>query len=202
MISCDAKRQSRVETLPYYTDPSFTPIWVEPHSRQTDKLHKIPSFTLTNQDGEKITEHTFANKIYIADFFFTSCPGICPRMTESMKMVQDAFRDDAEVMLLSHSVTPASDSVPVLKEYAKAHGIISGKWHLATGTQSQIYRLGRKSYWVEEDLGIEKSEDEFLHTENFILVDKKRQIRGIYNGLNRTSIEQLIADVRTLKNEK
>lgn len=201
-ISCDTKKQSRVETLPYYNDASFTPIWAQPYSRETDKLHKIPSFTLTNQDGEKITEDTFANKIYVADFFFTSCPGICPLMTDNMRVLQETFRDDHDVLLLSHSVTPTTDSVPVLKDYAVSHRVISGKWHLATGKQSHIYYLGRNGYWVEEDLGVEKSDDEFLHTENFILVDKKRQIRGIYNGLNRTSIDQLIADIRTLKNEK
>jgi protein SCO1/2 len=102
---------------------------------------------------------------------------------------------------LSHSVTPEHDSIPVLKEYAEDKGIDSQKWHLVTGDRDQIYKLGRKDYFVEEDLGLEKDIDEFLHTENFVLIDKDKHIRGIYNGLNKTSVSQLIADIKTLKRE-
>jgi protein SCO1/2 len=118
-----------------------------------------------------------------------------------MSTLQDAFEDDDQILLLSHSVTPEKDSVPVLKRYGERHGVNPEKWHLVTGDQQTIYELGRKGYFVEEDLGLEKSPDEFLHTENFVLVDRNKHIRGIYNGLNRTSIQQLIADVKTLKRE-
>jgi protein SCO1/2 len=191
--------ESRVTTLPYYQDASFTPYWLEPGSDSLDTFHKIPNFNLVNQDGEVITEKDVANKIYVADFFFTSCPGICPKMTENMVVLQKAFLNDNEIILLSHSVTPVKDSVSVLKMYANAKHVKSGKWHLLTGDRNQIYTLGRASYFVEEDLGETKTSDDFLHTENFILIDKDRHIRGIYNGLNKTSINQLIADIKTLK---
>ena len=206
IVSCQSKvkedKQSRTDVLPYYSEATFTPNWLEPNSTELKKLHQIPTFNFIDQDGEIVTEKTFDDKIYVTDFFFTSCPGICPAMTKNMNAVQDAFENDSEVLLLSHSVTPERDSVSVLKNYAEAHGVISGKWHLVTGNQKDIYNLGRKSYFVEEDLGLQKSADEFLHTENFILVDKNKHIRGIYNGLNKTSIEQLIADIKTLKKEK
>lgn len=204
-LSCNSKKkekQSRTQNLPYYNEATFTPIWGEKNSKETKNLHKIPSFSLINQNGEIITENTFKNKIYVTDFFFTSCPGICPKMTKNMHAIQEVFKSDDEILILSHSVTPEKDSVSVLKNYAETQGIISGKWHLVTGNQNDIYNLGRQSYFVEEDLGLEKSSDEFLHTENFVLVDKDKHIRGIYNGLNKTSIAQLISDIKTLKKEK
>lgn len=195
------KKQSRVEQLPYYNEPSFTPHWLAIENFNLESFHKISPFTLINQEGDTVTERNFDNKIYVADFFFTICPGICPRMTKNMSLIQNAFIDDSDVLLLSHSVTPVRDSVPVLKTYAEDKGVISGRWHLVTGDQQEIYKLGRKDYFVEEDLGIYKDIDEFLHTENFVLIDKQRHIRGIYNGLNKASINQLIADIRTLKKE-
>ena len=119
-----------------------------------------------------------------------------------MKIVQEEFLKDDEVLLISHSVTPDKDSVSVLREYALNKGVVSNKWHLVTGLQNEIYKLGRKDYFVEEDLGTDKDENDFLHTENFVLIDKNRHIRGIYNGLNKTSVNQLIKDIHTLKTEK
>lgn len=192
---------SRVATLPYYKEATFTPHWITTDDKSLDTFHRIPSFKLTNQDGELVTEETFKNKIYVVDFFFTTCPGICPKMTANMVGLQDSFLNDDEILLLSHSVTPSADSVSVLKDYAIEYGVVSKKWHLVTGSQKEIYDLGRKSYFVEEDLGIDKKDDEFLHTENFVLIDKNRHIRGIYNGLNKTSIKQLVVDIKTLKDE-
>ncbi|MEM7369006.1 MAG: SCO family protein [Bacteroidota bacterium] len=197
-----AEKESRVSHLPYYREARFKPHWMLPSDQALDTFHRISPFRLTNQDGESVTEQTFDGKIYVADFFFTFCPGICPRMTKNMAMIQEAFLDDDDVLLLSHSVTPGHDSVPVLKEYAEEKGVMSHKWHLVTGSQEDIYQLGRKDYFVEEDLGLQKEEDEFLHTENFVLVDKSQYIRGIYNGLNTSSIQQLIADIKTLKKEQ
>ncbi|MEL6813164.1 MAG: SCO family protein, partial [Bacteroidota bacterium] len=144
---------------------------------------------------------TFENKIYVTDFFFTLCPGICPKMTANMSILQEEFKNDSHVLLLSHSVTPERDSISVLKEYALEHGVMSHTWHLVTGDRDEIYTLGRSSYFVEEDLGLVRSKDDFLHTENFVLIDKNKHIRGIYNGLNKGSIQQLIADIHTLKAE-
>ena len=203
LTSCKDKVEpgSRVERLPYYDEATFTPKWLNTDDFILDTLHSIPSFSLINQDGDTINERTFENKIYVTDFFFTICPGICPKMTANMAIIQDEFLSDSEVLLLSHSVTPNRDSVPVLKEYALSKGIQSNKWHLATGDQGEIYELGRKAYFIEEDLGMEKDIDEFLHTENFVLIDKNKHIRGIYNGLNKAAVRQLITDIKTLKEE-
>lgn len=204
LVACSESQpnKSRVEALPFYNEATFTPHWISPDDEALDTFHRISPFELMNQEGNIITEKTFEGKIYVADFFFTVCPGICPKMTTHMKELQDEFLEDEDVLLLSHSVTPESDSVPVLKRYADDKGILSHKWHLATGAQQEIYTLGRKDYFVEEDLGLTKEDDDFLHTENFVLIDKNRHIRGIYNGLNKTSINQLIADIKTLKIEK
>ncbi len=197
-----AKKTSRVESLPYFNEATFTPHWLRPGSQEEKEFHVIPDFTLVNQLGDTITNRTFDNKIYVTDFFFTTCPGICPKMTENMSKLQNEFKEDSTILLLSHSVTPEYDSIPVLQKYAKEKKIIDNKWHLVTGDRKQIYDLGRNHYFVEEDLGVEKDEDDFLHTENFLLIDKNKHIRGIYNGLNRASIAQLIIDVNTLKSEK
>ncbi|WP_055444807.1 SCO family protein [Lacinutrix himadriensis] len=204
ITSCKNKTEekiSRVDALPYYNEASFTPNWLDISDPKGNVVHEIPNFSLTNQEGETITQETFKDKIYIADFFFTSCSGICPKMTANMAVLQDAFLKEDDVLLMSHTVTPDIDSVSVLKHYAESKGVITNKWHLVTGDRKEIYDLGRKAYFIEEDLGEMKTEDDFLHTENFVLIDKNKHIRGIYNGLNKTAIAQLIADVKTLKAE-
>lgn len=197
--SCNTTVQNLdTEELPYYNEATFTPSWIE-SDKEKRKFHKIPEFKLINQNGDSITEVTVKDKIYVVDFFFTACPGICPKMTTNMHKVQEVFKDDQEVLLLSHSVTPESDSVAVLKDYAELNEVDAAKWHLLTGDQKTIYDLGRNAYFVEEDLGLTKSEGDFIHTENFVLVDQQRHIRGIYNGLNKTSVNQLIEDIKSLK---
>ena len=191
----------RVDALPYFNEASFTPKWIHPKSDKLNSFHKIPDFNLINQNGEKVTQKTFENKIFIADFFFTTCPGICPMMTANMFKLQEEFKKDTDVLLLSHSVTPEIDSVPKLKEYALDKKIDDKKWHLVTGDRKQIYDLGRNAYFVEENLGEPLGIDDFLHTENFVLIDKEKHIRGIYNGLNRASMAQLIVDIKALKLE-
>jgi protein SCO1/2 len=191
---------SRVVNLPYYNEASFTPKWIASQSDVLKSFHQIPDFNFTNQNGETITQKTFEGQIYVTDFFFTTCPGICPKMTANMDILQKEFINDASVLLLSHSVTPTLDTVAQLKKYAVDKNI--GKnWHLVTGDKKEIYNLGRQFYFVEEDLGTPKGIDDFLHTENFLLIDKNRHIRGIYNGLNTNAILQLIADIKTLKKE-
>ena len=193
---------SRTDYLPYYNEESFTPNWLTPGSEEEQNFHKIPDFKLVNQLGNDVTQNTFEDKIYITDFFFTTCPGICPKMTDNMFQVQEAFKNDEDILLLSHSVMPTTDKVSVLKKYAETFGVIDNKWHLVTGDKTEIYNLGRDQYFVENDLGEPKNIDDFLHTENFLLIDKNKHIRGIYNGLNRASIMQLITDVKTLQLEK
>lgn len=192
---------SRVDYLPYYNDESFTPHWLTPNTDEEKTFHKIPDFSLTNQSGETVTQDTFEDKIYVTDFFFTTCPGICPKMTGNMAKIQEEFKNDQDVLLLSHSVMPSTDSVSVLRAYANKNEVVDNKWHLVTGSRDEIYSLGRDHYFVESDLGEVKSIDDFLHTENFLLIDKNKHIRGIYNGLNRASMAQLITDVKALKQE-
>jgi len=205
MFACSEKKQGEPEqiseTLPYYQDASFTPQWLEEGSLVLEEFHRIPEFSLLNQVGDTITEKNLDGKLVVADFFFTTCPGICPKMTRNMQWVQEAFKENPSVLLLSHSVTPEYDSIPVLAKYAKDYDIQGDKWHLLTGDRKQIYALGRQSYFVEEDLGIPKNEFDFLHTENFVLLDRQRRIRGIYNGLNKRSVQQLIDDIKLLLGE-
>ena len=184
--------------LPFYNTPDFTPKW-EIESIAT--FHKIRPFKLVNQENQVFTEKDIEGKICVADFFFTSCPGICPKMTVSMVDIQKEFIDDDKILLLSHSVTPDKDSAEVLKEYGKEKGIEFKKWKLLTGDKKEIYNLARKYYFVEEDEGVAKGDDVFLHTENFVLIDKQRHIRGIYNGLDPNSMNDLIRDIRILKLE-
>ena len=192
---------SRVDYLPFYQDESFTPHWLTPGSKEEKSFHKIPDFKLLNQLGDTISQSTFENKIYITDFFFTTCPGICPQMTDNMAKIQEEFKEDDDILLLSHSVMPNIDTVSALKNYANNNNVIDNKWHLVTGDRNEIYALGRDHYFVESDLGEVKTIDDFLHTENFLLIDKNKHIRGIYNGLNRASIAQLITDIKALKDE-
>lgn len=184
--------------LPYYDTPDFTPRW----EMADEKLfHQIRPFTLINQENQTFTEKDIEGKICVVDFFFTACPGICPKMTKSMAGIQKEYINDDEIMLLSHSVTPEKDSVSALKQYAKKKKVNFKRWKLLTGSKAEIYELGRKYYFVEEDEGIKKNDNVFLHTENFVLIDKQRHIRGIYNGLDPNSILDLIRDIKVLKAE-
>jgi protein SCO1 len=194
IIACNNDKKQ----LPYYDTPDFTPKW-EMTNEKT--FHQIRPFKLINQENQPFTEKDIEGKICVADFFFTTCPGICPKMTNSMADIQSEFMNDDEILLLSHSVTPEKDSVAVLKQYAKEKKVDFKRWKLLTGPKDEIYDLGRKYYFVEEDEGIKKDNDIFLHTENFILIDKQRHIRGIYNGLDPNSIQSLIRAIKILKKE-
>ena len=188
--------------LPYYNTPDFTPHWIDSDERPGEKIsHRIENFSLLDQEGKTITQETIAGKIHVANFFFTSCPGICLRMADNFETIQEEFGADPEVVLLSFSVTPWMDSIARLKEYAEQHAIKPDKWHLLTGSKAAIYDLARTSYFAEEDQGFTKDSTEFLHTENFILVDKDRRIRGIYKGTLALDTEKLIGDIRLLLEE-
>ena len=165
------------------------------------RFHKIGEFSLLNQNNEIITNETYDGKIYIADFFFTTCPGICPIMKENMIALQDEFINDDDVLLLSHTVTPEIDSVPVLKKYSLEKGVLDSKWNMVTGDKKQIYDLARKSYLVAEDIKSPVNYD-MIHTENFVLIDSKRRIRGFYDGTDIDVMYDLINDVKILKKEE
>ncbi len=194
LLSC--KEESR--KLPYYDTADYTPKWTMGNE---DSFHKVRPFSYTTQENEQLTEKDMDGKITVVDFFFTACPGICPKLASSMGGLQDTFVNDNDILLLSHSVTPESDSVPVLAEYAATHKVNAKRWKLLTGKQSDIYDIGRRSYFVEEDLGVKSDSTIFLHTENFVLVDKNRHLRGIYNGLDPNSMARLVEDIKVLKKE-
>ncbi|WP_034044063.1 SCO family protein [Wocania ichthyoenteri] len=187
------------ETLPVYNPVDFNPELVDKNLHSTSNNHTISDFTLINQNGDTITQNEYKDKIYVADFFFTRCPSICPIMSNNMAKIQQTFIKNNDVMLLSLSVTPTIDSVSVLREYANNKGVIDSKWNITTGNKKHIYELARKSYFAVVEQGDGGLQD-FIHTPNFILIDKKKQIRGIYDGTNDIEIQRIIEDINTLKN--
>lgn len=164
------------------------------------KYHTIGDFKLINQNGDTITQDFYKDKIYVADFFFTTCLTICPVMTDHMLKIQEKLKDDPEVLLLSHTVFPTADSVPVLKKYAEEKGVNDEKWNLVTGDKKHIYELARKSYLASKSDG-DGGPYDMIHTENFVLVDKEKRIRGFYDGTSPEAIEELIEDIKILKAE-
>ncbi len=199
-FSCKRIKNQEVQKLPYYNTPDFTPLWLT-DAKQIDTLHTIAPFKVMDQDGNRINNQTYAGKIYVADFFFTSCPSICPKLTKHFKMISDSFKNESRVGLLSFSVTPDIDSVPRLKYYAGKYGVPSGQWHLVTGNKNEIYKLARKSYFADKEPGFSTDSTEFLHTEHFILVDSHQHIRGIYNGTVLLEVQRLMDDMRLLEKE-
>lgn len=189
--------ENKETPLPFYNAAEFTPEWIEQSSESYDQIHTIAPFQFTNQEGQSITNTDLEGSIYVADFFFTICPSICPKMTSNLTRIQDAFTSE-QVKLVSYSVMPWADSVSVLKNYAEVKGINSNQWHLLTGETDEIYDLARKSFFAEKEIGLNKSSDEFLHTENFILVDTKGRIRGVYNGTLPIEMTRLKRDIETL----
>ena len=187
-----------VERLPIYQPASVNSELVDSAIVHKINYHKISDFSLTNQNGETVTQSKYDNKIYVADFFFTTCQSICPIMTKNMKDIQDKLIKDSEILLLSHTVFPEIDSVEVLKKYAVENEVIDSKWDLVTGDKKEIYDLARKSYLAAKDNNF--GEYEMIHTENFVLIDKKKQIRGFYDGTNKEEIDRLYKDIKILKN--
>ncbi len=184
--------------LPIYEPSMVNPELVDSTITYIKKYHTIGDFSLTNQNGENITQDTYKDKIYVADFFFTTCPTICPIMTKNMADVQNRVLNDTTIMLLSHSVTPEIDSVAQLKKYALEKGVVDRKWNLVTGDKKQIYDLARKSYLAVKTDG-DGGPYDMIHTENFILVDKERRIRGFYDGTKKEAIDQLMNDIALLE---
>ena len=195
-ISC---KKSSVKLLPIYNPANFNPELVDPNLRNKTEYHTISNFQLINQNGATITQNDYKDKIYVADFFFTRCGTICPIMTDNMSLLQKEFINDNEIMFLSLSVTPEMDSVSVLREYATNKGVLDSKWHITTGNKKHIYELARKSYFAVVEQGDGGLQD-FIHTPNFILIDKKKQIRGIYDGTNDNDIKRIIKDINILLN--
>ena len=188
------------KSLPIFNPADVNPELVDSTVQYIRKYHKIPAFSFVNQNGKIITDKTYAGKIYVADFFFTTCGSICPKMTNNMALVQQAYLTDSQVMFLSHTVFPEIDSVAVLKRYALEKGVDDRKWNLVTGDKKEIYSLARKSYLAVK-LGKPSELYDMVHTENFVLVDAQKRVRGFYDGTNKEEIERLISDIQLLLQE-
>tara|TARA_B100000965_G_scaffold114169_1_gene94288 strand:- start:41 stop:718 length:678 start_codon:yes stop_codon:yes gene_type:complete len=186
-----------LETLPIYQPAEVNEKLVDSSIIHVSKYHKIADFKLTNQNGEKITQEYYKDKIYVADFFFTTCQDICPVMTKNMYQLQQELKNDNSILFLSHTVIPEIDTVEQLKKYAIENKIDESRWNLVTGDKKQIYELARKSYLAVED--VEFGEFDMIHTENFMLIDKQKQIRGFYDGTNSEEIQRLLKDIEILK---
>ena len=195
--------------LPIYNPSDVNPELVDSTMQDVSKYHKIANFSFTNQNGKTITQKDYEGKIYVADFFFTTCGSICPKMTTNLTIVQKAILNNPNVMLLSHSVMPDIDDVAILKKYAQKNGVVDSKWNLVTGDKKEIYKMARLSYLAVKQ-GKPKEMYDMVHTENFVLVDSKGQVRGFYDGTNLDkstkdgvkNVKQLIEDIEFLCNNK
>ncbi|MDC7995096.1 SCO family protein [Altibacter sp. HG106] len=200
IISVMYQALSPKKVLPVYQPDDVATELVDSTVQYVRKYHTIAPFSLTNQNGETITEAHYEGKIYVADFFFTTCQTICPIMTDHMAKIQKELQNDSEVLLLSHTVTPEIDTVAQLKRYAQKKGVNDAKWNLVTGDKKQIYDLARKSYLAAKD--VPYSEYDLIHTENFVLVDRQKRIRGFYDGTDPEAIDALLEDIAILKQEE
>ncbi len=186
--------------LPIYSPAMINPELVDESKQNVTKGHRIGDFELVNQDGKTVTNKDFDEFYYVTDFFFTTCPTICPSMSAQMQRVQKKYKDDEDFKILSHTVQPEVDSVPVLKEYANLYEADPKKWIFVTGDKKMIYDLARKSYFAAVTEG-DGGPGDFIHTENFVLVDKEKRIRGFYDGTSEESVDQLLVDIEILSQE-
>lgn len=189
------------DELPIYHPNQLDPRLVDPSVRGSEGEHHILDFALIDQRGDTFRLKDVGQRIIVADFFFTTCATICPKMTVQMARVQEAFKEEDRLLLLSHSVTPEIDSVPMLKAYADLHKADPRRWRMLTGDRKQIYHLARKSYFAAMDEG-DGGPDDFVHTENFVLVDPQRRLRGFYDGTNARDVDRLIGDIHKLLKEQ
>ena len=186
--------------LPIYQPSDINPKLVDESVRSVASDHRIADFELVNQMGQAYRLDDLAGKIYVADFFFTTCPTICKDMVKHMYLVQEAFENDSEIHLVSHTVYPEQDSVSVMYDYGRNFGVNPEKWTLLTGDKKVIYDLARKSYFAVTTEG-NGGETDFIHTENFVLVDKDKRLRGFYDGTDLNDVQRLIKDIHVLKKE-
>lgn len=183
--------------LPIYNPADLNPTLVDSSMQAIKVDHTVSDFQLINQNGKTITQNDYKEKIYVTNFFFTRCPSICPVMSNNMEKLQERFMKIEKVMLLSLSVTPEMDSIPLLWGYSQKYNAKAFKWNITTGDKKHIYELARKSYFAVNDSGDGLLQD-FIHTPNFILVDTEKQIRGIYDGTKDVEIKRLIYDIEIL----
>ena len=200
-ITCGCSSNNKTATLPFYNTADFTAEWIAEGDSKYKDIHTIDTFTMYNQLGHVFTSDSLKGKIYVANFFFSICTSICPKMTNNLKLVQDKFENNAALNLVSFSVMPWVDSVGKLKIYGENLGINPAKWHLLTGNKERIYTLGRQSFFAEKKEGLTKDSSDFLHTETMLLIDTKSRIRGVYSATEIKDIERITADIKILLNE-
>jgi protein SCO1/2 len=197
LYACKVKEQP----LPFYNTADFTAEWINKNDPRYLLIHTIDTFSFYNQSGHIINKDSLDGHIYVANFFFTTCSGICPRMVNNLGAVANAFSKNEQVKLVSFSVMPETDSVKRLYAYAQEHEINAKQWYLLTGNKEEINHLGRQSYFSERAPGLQKGSSDFLHTELMLLVDKQSRIRGVYNATDTNHIKRVIEDIKTLLNE-
>lgn len=195
--------QEKIANAPKHIAPSqiLDMSLVDPSKQNVSSEHFIDNFKLVDHNGDTVSNSITENKIYVTDYFFVKCGGICPRMTDQMMRVQDALKEDKDFVILSHTVWPEVDSVPVLKEYAEEHGAIDGKWYFLTGDKDELYRMARKSYFVLKPAAVKGKGDgnsDFIHTDQFVLIDRHKRIRGYYRGTDPEQVDKLINDAKYL----
>jgi protein SCO1/2 len=188
--------------LPYYHEATFTPHWYAAEQAPPDTLHVVGPFRFTDQNGRAVTNATLAGRIYLANFFFTECPGICPRMGGHLQQVLRHFAQRPDVQVVSHSVLPARDQVPVLHAYAQRQGIDGRRWHLVTGPKAAIYSMARRQYFADQPLNPATDTSRFVHTEHILLVDRTGHLRGLYNGTLALDVIRMQDDVALLLKEQ
>jgi len=202
LVVCIVGCSSDATQIPYYNTPDFTPIFLSENQELKNAItHQISDFSFVNQNKQIITNKEIEGKVHVANFMFTSCTSICPDMTGNMKLVEEAFFNDERVAVLSYSVTPWIDTPDKLLDYVKFNDIKTNNWHFLTGSKNDIYSLARESYFAEESIGFSKDSTDFLHTEYFILVDKNKRIRGVYNGTLMLESKQVVEDIKILLEE-
>lgn len=189
------------KSLPIFNPSDVNPELVDTTVQYISKYHTIADFSFTNQNGKTITQKDYESKIYVADFFFTTCQSICPKMTTNLVDVQKAFLNDPKVKLLSFTVMPDVDTVPVLNKYAAINGVIESKWNLVTGDKKAIYTMARKSFLAVKQ-GKPEEQFDMVHTENFVLVDAKKRVRGFYDGTKKEEVQRLINDIKWLAEDE
>ncbi len=193
------------ESLDIINPADVEPEMVDPELRKKGIDHRIEDFSFKNQNGQWIDSKQLEGKIWVVEYFFATCKGICPVMNKQMQGVQEAYKMDDNVVILSFTVDPKKDSVEALKRYADDHGAIADKWHFFTGDKKELYKLARNSFFVLKPAEAENLGDagsDFIHTNNFVLVDQKRRIRGYYDGTDPDEVNELIKDIKRLADEK
>lgn len=166
-------------------------------------LSNVKSFSFTRQDGQRISDKELTGKVYISEFFFTTCPGICPKMNTNMKKVYTRLKDEPDFMILSHTVDPVNDTVMRLRHYADSLGADIKNWWFLTGSKDSLYKAARESYILDDPKNnVDNIKEDFLHTQFFALVDKNGRVRGIYDGLKNNEMEKLFTDTKDLLKEK